>query len=105
MDILQSIKNNIDLILKEKAPSAQLILFGSRATGMASISSDYDFMVIVSDDTLLKERKIIAAEIRRSLAKIDIDADVIVKSKKSFEELKRFPGNVCRWADASGVPV
>lgn len=50
-----------------------MLLFGSRARGDYRQNSDYDILIIVPDELDLKERRKIAATIRRGLAEINIE--------------------------------
>ncbi len=69
----KQISNSILNILKEKLNPARVILFGSRAKGMAANSSDFDFAVdcgTVGDETKRTVKE--AIEAVSGLYKVDV---------------------------------
>jgi len=105
MDNLEKIKIIIREILKKTAPDSEVVLFGSRAKGKAHSGSDYDFIIIVSDDIQPFTRKKIGSAIRKELANNYIDADIIIQTKSKYNELRDFPGNVSHWASTEGIAI
>lgn len=53
----KKIPNIVKAIIKSHDPNAQVILFGSRARGDYHSSSDWDFLVLISDDDYSKTFK------------------------------------------------
>ena len=79
------------------------ILFGSRARGEGSSSSDYDILVVLKDELSVREEMEIAKAIRAKLAKHLIPVDVLVASASEVEYLSSRVGNVIRSAVREGV--
>ena len=70
--------------LKEIDPSAEIILYGSRARGDADPESDYDLLILTDGDVNLKKEDLF----RRQLFPIEIEAGavftVILLSRKEW---------------------
>lgn len=85
--------NNIDLLKKEiyqvfnenNAEIEKIILFGSRAKGNYKKDSDWDILIITAKDYDFEYKRKIRSLLRRRLAEMRIDADLIIKSKKYIE--------------------
>ncbi len=61
----------------------QIILFGSRARGDASVNSDFDMMVIVADDvTNLREKR---SDIYDFMWDSGIAADVLIWTESAYQ--------------------
>jgi len=61
-----------------------VILFGSRATRQARPDSDWDLLVVVSEQLDFNKKAEIATKIRRRFASLGVDADIIIKSKSQL---------------------
>lgn len=76
----------------------RIYLFGSAARGDAGLDSDYDFMVVVPDDTPLEVLRGCAGY--RALGGLGVSKDVLVWTKTQFDErlhLKAsFPSTIVR---------
>jgi uncharacterized protein len=81
------------------------ILFGSRAKGTAKAGSDYDILLIMKRRIDHVEKMRISSFLRRELAKIGIDADILIKSKTEIEYYKDKIGNVTRAALEEGIAI
>jgi predicted nucleotidyltransferase len=69
--------------LVEQFQPEQVILFGSRAWGVPTSSSDIDLMVIVAQSDLTDyERSVMG---HRCLSGLDIAKDVLVKTRAEFD--------------------
>lgn len=53
MEIIQLVKQEVSKV----APDNEVILFGSRASGYYRADSDWDFLILIEDDVLTKEKK------------------------------------------------
>ena len=99
----------IDVIRDEFAACGvgvkSILLFGSRAKGIAQHDSDWDFLVVVDRELERNERLKIVGNIRRRLGKMLIPVDVIVKSEESYLEQSKNVGYVTYYAAKEGVPV
>jgi len=98
--------SNIGTILREKfgyLNYEQIVLFGSRARGNFSEKSDYDILIILKESVSIKEKMNLSTKIRRELAKLGIDTDVIIKSKPEVAYYKDRVGNIVRAALREGL--
>lgn len=104
IDIKQKIEETMG---NRKVKIHDILLFGSRAKGIGSDTSDYD-LLIVTTDTLIKSDKMdLAGELRKALASFDtdIDADIIIKSIAEVETSKETIGSVVREALKEGIHI
>ena len=62
----------------------RIYLFGSAARGEAGPDSDYDFMVVVADDTPTEQRR--SGRAHKALWRLGRAADVLVYRKTVFDE-------------------
>ena len=83
----------------------KVILFGSRARRENTRASDWDFLAVVGGKMGRKERLALVQRIRRKLAKLGIDADIILKSREEFEEQVKDVGMIAYYAAKEGVAV
>lgn len=81
----------------------QIWLFGSRAKGSARPTSDWDLLVVVSDDATDDELDIVHAwQVVRDLR---IPADVIPVRRSEFEEAREHAGTLVRTVVGEGLQV
>ena len=73
------------------AGPARVILFGSRARGDASATSDVDFLVIERD---VKDRFEESVRLARVAAELRVPADVVVVSEAQVREWGQLPGTM-----------
>jgi len=73
-----------ELILFNVAKVEDIILFGSYARGTANQDSDMDFAVLIDSEIERKEKLLLLAKVRRSIAKLGYNADVLIKEKGVF---------------------
>ena len=95
----------IKKIISNFLPESEVILFGSRARGDHQPNSDYDILVISKNSLDNHQRLHFQALIRRSLAREDILADIVIHSLNSIEEKSNLPGHIVRSALNEGVRV
>ena len=98
--IIEKIKEVIESIVKGK-----IILFGSRAKGVYQEDSDYDILIIISENINPKEKIKLSSIVSKNLAKLYIDADVIVENEKEVEEKKQLIGNIIKYAMQEGIKI
>lgn len=80
----------------------KIILFGSRARGDFKERSDYNILVVVKSLLTIKEKMRLTGLLRKELAKIGIDADIILKSEDEISYYKEKIGSVVRNALKEG---
>jgi uncharacterized protein len=85
-DILEAVRQ-----LREAAPGATVVLFGSYARGDHGPDSDADFLVIEPE---LKSRREEMVRLRDVLRPLGIPVDVVVTSGETFEEWSDTPGTL-----------
>jgi uncharacterized protein len=100
--------SNIDLIARvarEVCPGSKVILFGSRARFDFNEYSDYDVLVVVSNEIDQPRTVDLATEIRTRLARKLIPVDVIVETQQMFQEDKASFWTVVHDAVREGVEL
>jgi predicted nucleotidyltransferase len=103
---LEEIKAEILKSLEQMGvETKKIILFGSRARGDFSKSSDYDFLIITAKTFSIKEKREIAAGIRKVLVSFYIASDIIIKSEGEVEYFRNKIGSVVRQALKEGVAL
>lgn len=85
--------------LKRAAPGATIILFGSHARGEAGQESDLDILVI---EPIVTARRHEMVRLHDVLRPLHIPVDVLVTSRKTFQEWYRTPGTVLHKAATEG---
>jgi len=102
------IKSNLGILLKgmlQRHDYEKIILFGSRARGDSSEKSDYDFMIIMKNNLIPREKIKLSSLLRKKLAKKGIDADLVIKSKDELYDYKTKIGSVVREALKEGITL
>ncbi len=100
--------NNLNIIkkvIREIVPNSQMILFGSRSRGEASFNSDYDILISVKHNLDFEEKRSLGRIIRKRLALIGIDVDIIVKTENDVEYYKDKIGSIVREALKEGLSI
>ncbi len=80
----------------------RIILFGSRAKGDYKEESDWDILVVTKEKIEKDMFWKFYSEIKRKLAKIKIYGDLIILSKKYYENYKEDVGNISYYATVEG---
>ena len=94
-----------DTLRRHDVRVIQCILFGSRARGDFQPDSDWDIFVLVDRDLAFPEQQRLVTEIRRTLARLRIPNDVVIRSEAQFNALKDSPGVLCYDVAREGMPV
>jgi predicted nucleotidyltransferase len=104
--VKEEIKKIINQVFEEKGIKVErIILFGSRARGDFKRNSDWDLLIIVSNELDLKDKRKISKEIRIKLAEIFIPCDVLIKSASEIDYYSNFIGTTTREALKEGVEI
>lgn len=94
-----------DILHRHNIRVEQILLFGSRARGEASASSDWDFYVLLECELDFPQKQRLVTEIQRELARLRIPNDVILASAERFRRLRDFPGHLGYTVAREGVPI
>ena len=86
-------------LLRQAAPGAKIILFGSYARGDAKQDSDLDFLVIEPE---VKDRWGEMVRLRDVLRPLRMSVDVLVASQETFDYWAETPGSVYYEAAVEG---
>jgi len=86
-------------LLREAAPSSTIILFGSHARGDARPDSDVDFLVVEPE---VGSRHAEMVRLRDVLRPLRIPVDVLVASRRLWQEWSGVPGTVLHAAATEG---
>ena len=100
------IKENVGNLLKEMLQGVnykEIILFGSRARGDYSEKSDHDILIVMKNDLTIREKMKLSSLLRRKLAKKEIDADLVIKSKEELNYYSTKIGSVVREVLKEGI--
>jgi len=93
-----SIRKAADLV-RRAAPGSTVILFGSHARGEAGAESDVDLLVVESE---VKSQRDEMVRLRDVLRPLRIPVEVLVVSRKTFEDWADTPGTVLYEAAREG---
>jgi len=81
----------VNLLLRSAPNGSEVILFGSHARKEAGPDSDLDFLVV---EPSVKSRRAEMVRLRDALRPLHIPVDVLVTSRKVFEQWRDTPNNV-----------
>ena len=94
------IENNLNGYTLEK-----IILFGSRAKGSNDTDSDYDVLVIITEEPDWITRENLCSKIRKVMAKDDINIDLLIRSSKYIETIQNEEENIINTAIEEGIEM
>ena len=86
-----TITNAAGLLLDAAPIGSEVILFGSHARGDAGPDSDLDFLVIEPEVTSKHDEMVRLRDVLRPMC---VPADVLVTSRRVFEDWRETPNNV-----------
>jgi uncharacterized protein len=93
-----TIHEAVDRLVKVAKP-AKVILFGSYATGHATVDSDLDLMVIEpSVDEMVRDR----AMLRNAIGDVGAGVDLLVFTEEEANRRGQVPGTIIYWALKEG---
>ncbi|PMP82827.1 MAG: hypothetical protein C0175_02915 [Caldisericum exile] len=108
VNIENKVKNIIEnTVIQYRFSLDSIFLFGSRARGDFKEESDFDILVILKDELPMKERRNLAAEISKTLHNElkFTPFDVIVKSRKEFDEEKDVANTISNEVFLEGIKL
>ena len=87
------------------APSAEIILYGSRARGTAGVDSDWDFLILLPSP----RDKMLEAQIKDRLYDVELETDTIlssvVRSKREWRSARYAVLPLRQQIERDGVPL
>jgi predicted nucleotidyltransferase len=83
----------------------KLILFGSRARKNHDEFSDYDILVVISEEISLEAKMSLFMAINNELAERLIPSDIVIKSEQEFIEYSGKIGTIIYEAQKEGVAI
>jgi predicted nucleotidyltransferase len=87
------------------APTAEIILYGSRARGTAGVDSDWDFLILLSSP----RDKTLEAQIKDRLYDVELETDTIlssvIRSKKEWWSAQYAVLPFRQQVEKDGVPL
>ena len=93
--VLKKIKQVVTETLKRKGVIGSAIyVFGSRARNQFNKDSDYDILIIVNEKLSSKNKLKIYGKIIWNLRGLFNSFDIVIKSKKDYEEEKNIIGSL-----------
>ncbi len=98
---LEQIKDVCHQIL----PGSRVLLFGSRARQDYTFDSDFDFLIITTQELGINQKLKYKAKIRRILAKYKIPADILIQSDSEIKIKKSIMGHIVKQALDEGVRI
>ncbi len=98
---LEQIKDVCHQIL----PGSRVLLFGSRARQDYTFDSDFDFLIITTQELSINQKLKYKAKIRRILAKYKIPADILIQSDSEIKIKKSITGHIVKQALDEGVRI
>ncbi|MCL2446541.1 MAG: nucleotidyltransferase domain-containing protein [Oscillospiraceae bacterium] len=102
MEISQEIRD-IAEVIRQAVPAEQIYLFGSYAYGEPNEHSDYDFYVVIPDDSMRSMEAMQRAQVAL-LALRNIPAvDVLARHKSKFEQMREWKSTVDQDVAMKGV--
>jgi uncharacterized protein len=96
-----TVQTMVDRIVERVHP-IRVVLFGSHARGQATVQSDVDLLVVLSQ---VGDKRKAAVEIRRLLADLPIAKDIVVTTPEEIARRGDLPGTVLRSALRDGTVV
>jgi predicted nucleotidyltransferase len=106
--VLRTEAEALDLIrrtLREPIKPRSLYLFGSRSDGTSRPDSDYDILVVVDGPSRIQDRVALSTLWRGRLAKLGLDADILVKTPAEIAEYRDKLGSIINTALQTGIPL
>jgi len=102
---LEKIKETIlDECKKMGIGVERIILFGSRARGKNRENSDFDIYVVVDEIDFFKVRKLYG-DLQWALVKLEPEVDLVIRTKKHFEENKKAIGFISYYVNKEGKDI
>ncbi len=103
MDVKELVRGVITEEFTKRALTVEeIILFGSRARGDFNKDSDWDILVVVSEDIDRETYRELWYSVYRRL---NVPIDLIIVPKEKLEELKDSPGFIYYYALREGVRI
>ncbi|MFW5877655.1 MAG: nucleotidyltransferase domain-containing protein [bacterium] len=90
------ISNIIKSTAVKHIDDAEVMLFGSRASGKADVDSDYDILIITSQKLSSEVKMFLRTKIRKELLEQGIRSDILIQNRGEIQKKKKLPGHLIR---------
>lgn len=97
----RTVQAMVDRIVERVHP-IRVVLFGSHARGQATVQSDVDLLVVLSQ---VGDKRKAAVEIRRLSVDFPVAKDIVVTTPEEIARCGNLPGTVLRSALRDGTVV
>jgi len=77
-------------IIKQTVPAERIYLFGSHAYGQPNKDSDYDFFVVLSDDSMRPIKAMQEIQWAVAQSPLRTPVDVLASHSNQFDEMKEY---------------
>ncbi len=101
---IKEIRSRINKILTDSGLTIdRMYLFGSRTGKRYDRFSDYDILVVVSQNISVETKKMLSKKIRSTFAQFHIDLDILIKSSREVKKSQLRTGNIVKQAISEGI--
>lgn len=102
----QEVYSKIKSVVHSFLPGAQVLLFGSRARGVAHKDSDYDLLVVTEKSISPKEKMNLQSKINKALAwALEVPFDLLLKDTSEVERYKNAKAHIIYYALKEAVKL
>lgn len=95
----------IKVLIEKELPNSEIILFGSKARNDDTRDSDYDILILISQELSPKEKIPYKTSIRKSLLDAGIRSDILIQSKNEAKKKAVLPGHIIQNAINEGITI
>jgi predicted nucleotidyltransferase len=102
---MDKVNNIVREVVKDIIPFVKILLFGSRARNDENSQSDYDFLIVTSNEMEAKEKISLRSRIRKKLLEKGIRSDILIQSEEELKAKNQIPGHIVKSILKEGVAI